>query len=228
MTLDLSDVPEELRAAVEAALTASRGQNLFGLHTQPLVAAIESMPTVAAARVDVHLPGTLAVTITERTPVLVWQIGRRRYLADAGGSLFAELADPPAAGAAALPVVDDRRAASGLLGLGGTLDPVDLDAATRLASLKPADVGSGAVSLMVAVSDENGFVIGTRPNAWSAVFGFYTPSLRKTDLIPGQTQVLKNLLLGREPTVAVVILGDDRDGTYIPKATPSPSASPKP
>jgi cell division septal protein FtsQ len=214
-------------AAVEAALTASRGENLFGLHTEPLVAALESMPTVAAARVDVHLPGTLAVTITERTPVLVWQIAGRRYLADAGGSLFAELADPPPAGAAALPVVDDRRAGSGMLGLGGTLDAVDLDAATRLASLKPADVGSGAVSLTVAVSDENGFVIGTRPDAWTAVFGFYTPSLRTTELIPGQVRLLRSLLDGREGQVQRVVLASATDGTYVAKPTPPASAKPK-
>jgi cell division septal protein FtsQ len=213
-------------AAVEAALTASRGENLFGLQTGPLVAALESMPTVAAARVDVRLPGTLAVTITERAPVLVWQIGRRRYLADGGGALFAELTDPPPDDAASLPVVDDRRAASGLLSLGATLDPVDIDAATRLASLKPADVGSGAVSLAVTVTDENGFVIGTRPNAWSAIFGFYTPSLRTTELIPDQVRLLRSLLAGREAQVQRVVLASATDGTFI--ARPSPSATPKP
>ena len=45
---------------------------------------------------------------------------------------------------AALPVIDDRRAASVGLSVGQRLDPVDLDAATRLASLRPADVGSAA------------------------------------------------------------------------------------
>jgi cell division septal protein FtsQ len=213
-------------AAAEAALTASRGENLFGLQTGPLVAALESMPTVASARVDVHLPGTLAVTITERTPILIWQVGRRRFLADAGGSLFARAPDPLPAGAAALPVVDDRRAASGLLDLGGTLDPVDLDAATRLASLRPADVGSGAVSLAVAVTDENGFVVGTRPEAWSAIFGFYTPSLRTTELIPDQVRLLRSLLAGREARVDRVVLASGTDGTYI--ARPTPSSSPKP
>ena len=213
-------------AAVEAALGGGRGENLFGLSTGPMVAALESMPTVAGARVEVHLPGTLAVTLTEKTPILVWQVGKHRYLADSAGSLFGEVADPAPAGAASLPVVDDRRAAAGLLKLGSTLDPVDLDAATRLASLKPGDVGSGAVSLGVAVTDENGFVVGTRPDTWDAIFGFYTPSLRTTELIPEQVRLLRSLLAGREQTVQRVVLASGTDGTYV--ARPSPSASAKP
>ncbi|MEA2519799.1 MAG: hypothetical protein QOF49_1879, partial [Chloroflexota bacterium] len=49
-----------------------------------------------------------------------------------------------------------------------------------------------------------------------------------TALIPGQVQLLKTLLTGREATVKTVILADDREGTYIPKVTPRPSATPKP
>jgi hypothetical protein len=213
-------------AAVEAALAGARGQNLFRLSTAPLRAALETLSTVASARVDVHLPGTLAVTIDERHPVLVWQVGARRYLADADGSLFAKLPDKPPPEAAALPVIDDRRAASAGLSIGGRLDPVDLDAATRLASLVPADVGSSAVSLAVLVTDENGFVVETRPKGWSAVFGFYTTSLRTTELIPGQVRLLRSLLTGREQLVDRVILASETDGTYTPRATPAGSAKP--
>ncbi len=213
-------------AAVEAALVGGRGTNLFALSTGPLVTALEALPTVSSARVDVNLPGTLVVTIAERTPVLIWQIGTRRYLADASGALFAELPDPAPARAANLPIVDDRRAASGLIKLGARLDPVDLDAATRLASLKPPDVGSGAISLSVTVTDEDGFVIGTRPNRWSAVFGFYTPSLRTTELIPEQVRLLRSLLDGREAQVGRVVLASATDGTYILR--PSPPTTPKP
>ena len=53
-------------AAVEAALADVRGQNLFRLATGPLQAALERLPTVEHARIDVRLPGTLAVTIEER------------------------------------------------------------------------------------------------------------------------------------------------------------------
>jgi len=212
--------------AVEAALVAARGENLFQLSTGPLRAALERLPTVASARVEVRLPGTLAVTIDERLPVLVWQVGNGRYLVDADGTLFAEAPDKPVAGTAALPVVDDRRASSTGLAVGKRLEAVDLDAATRLASLVPDDVGSSAVSLALAVTDENGFVVNSLPGGWSAVFGFYTPSLRTTELIPGQVVLLRSLLIGREQLVERVILASATDGTYVPRA--SPSAPPKP
>ena len=217
-------------AAVEAALADVRGRNLFGLSTGPLEAALETLPTVEDARVDVRLPGTLAVTLEERVPVVIWQVGARRYLADSDGGLFAMLTpgkDPPPA-AAGLPVIDDRRAASAGLSLDRRLDDVDLDAATRLASLVPADVGSSAVSLTVVVTDANGFIVETRPKGWSAVFGFYTPSLRTTELIPEQVRLLRSLLVGREQTVDRVILASGTDGTYTPRAAPKADPSTKP
>jgi cell division protein FtsQ len=211
---------------VEAALVSARGENLFQLSTGPLRTALERLSTVASARVEVRLPGTLAVTIDERQPVLVWQVGKARYLVEASGTLFAKAPDTPPAGTPALPVVDDRRASSSGLAVGQRLDAVDLDAATRLGSLVPDDLGSSAVSLVVAVTDDNGFVVSARPDGWSAVFGFYTPSLRTTELVPGQVQLLRSLLIGREQLVERVILASETDGTYVPRATPS--ATPKP
>ena len=215
-------------AAVEAALADVRGENLFGLSTAPLEATLETLPTVETARVDISLPGTLAVTLEERRPVLIWQVGARRYLADSDGALFALLGADPPAGAAGLPVIDDRRAASAGLSVDRKLDAVDLDAATRLASLVPADVGSSAVSLAVVVTDANGFILETRPKGWSAVFGFYTPSLRTTELIPGQVRLLRSLLDGREQLVERVNLASETDGTYTPRATPSAKPSKAP
>jgi hypothetical protein len=215
-------------AAVEAALARVRGENLFGLSTQPLEADLETLSTVAAAHVHVRLPETLAVTLEERRPVLIWQVGSRRYLADGDGALFTMLGTDPPPGAAGLPVIDDRRAASAGLSVDRRLDDVDLDAATRLASLVPADVGSSAVSLGVSVTDENGFTLEARPAGWSAVFGFYTPSLRTTELIPGQVRLLHSLLEGREDQVGRVILASETDGTYTPRATPRASHSAAP
>jgi hypothetical protein len=212
-------------AAAESAIAAARGQNLFRLSTAPLRAALEQLPTVASASVGVELPGTLQVTLKERVPVLIWRVGARRYLTDEHGSLFGRLGDKPPPQAADLVVIDDRRAASAGLSVGTRLDPQDVDAATRLASLVPADVGSDAKALQVRVTDENGFVIRADPQGWLAIFGFYTPSLRTTDLIPGQVRLLRSLLIGREPLIERVILASDTDGTYVPKPTPKPSSS---
>jgi hypothetical protein len=215
-------------ATVEASFADIRGDNLFRIDTQPLEAQLAQLTTVARARVQVQLPDTLAVTLEEREPILVWKVGERRYLVDVAGALFAMLPDKPPAEAAALPVVDDHRAASAGLSIGRTLESVDLDAATRLASLLPSDVGSAAEGLAVSLTDENGFLVRSRPAGWTAVFGFYTPSLRTPALVPGQVRLLRSLLLGREPQVERVILASDTDGTYIPRATPVPKPSTKP
>jgi hypothetical protein len=210
-------------ATVTERLALATGQNLFDIATEPLEADLREIPAVAAADVSIGLPDRVSVSIVERKPIVVWQVGERRLLVDGNGYLFAELG-PTTTGPAvdSLPVVSDSRAAASTLAVGGTLDPVILDAASRLASLKPGDVGSSAAGLTVAVTDEHGFVVGSGPNGWEAWFGFYILSVRSTDLIPGQVQLLKTLLAGREANVATVILGDDRDGTYIPK----PSAKP--
>jgi hypothetical protein len=105
---------------------------------------------------------------------------------------------------------------------------VTLDAARRLGSLSPADVGSAARSLVLRLDDVDGFTMRTRPAGWAAVFGFYTPTLRTTELVPGQVRLLRSLLAGREATVQRVILADDHSGTYVPLPTPEPTRTPKP
>jgi cell division protein FtsQ len=217
-------------ATVTRQLALANGQNLFDIATEPLEAGLRQLPAVAAADVSIGLPDSVNVTIVERRPIVVWNVGERRLLVDERGLLFAELASdvtpPPIV--ESLPDVTDSRAAASALAIGSTLEPVILDAAFRLASLTPAQVGSGAAALMVRVTDANGFVISTGPKGWDAVFGFYGLSQRTPELIPGQVQLLAKLLAGREPTVKSVILADDRQGTWTLKATPKPSPTPKP
>jgi hypothetical protein len=215
-------------ARVEAVLEEVRGENLFRLSTGPIAAALRELPTVQDARIRITLPRTLTVSLVERVPILLWTVGERRYLADDRGVLLGLLdaAAPPEA--ASLPVVVDLRAASAGLGIGTELDPVDVDAATRLASLTPTQIGSRAGRLTVVVTDDHGFEVRAQPRGWTAIFGFYTASLRRTDIIPGQVRLLTRLLVGRESGVESIILADENDGTYIPRATPAPSATPEP
>jgi hypothetical protein len=215
-------------AAIVAALDDARGANLFGLVTPPYEDRLRDIPTVRSADVSVRLPDTLGVRIRERTPILVWRVGARRYLADAEGELFALLPEDPPPAAAGLPVVEDRRAASAGLSVGSAIGAVDLDAATRLASLVPSDVGSAAEALHVFVDDASGFTVRTRPAGWRAVFGFYTPTLRTPELIPGQVRLLRSLLIGREGQIERIILASETDGTFVPKPTPTPSPTPAP
>jgi hypothetical protein len=215
--------PARLRDTVAVAT----GTNLFALSTDEVAARLRALPAVAAANVEVQLPDKLSVTVREREPILVWAAGPNRFLVDRDGVLFATATDATP-GVARLPAMTDTRAVSATLGVGGRLDGIDLDASTRLGSLRPADVGSAAAGLVVSVTDENGFVVTAAPDGWSAVFGFYTPSLRRPDLIPGQVRLLRSLLAGREATVERVILASDTSGTYIPRPSPSASPTPKP
>jgi cell division septal protein FtsQ len=212
-------------AAIEAAVDVPLGTNLFGVETGPVRAALEALPAIERASAEVALPDALVVRVTEREPILAWRTGEQRHLVDRNGFLFAEVVDGGPVAPSSLPEIDDRRPPSTNLVVGSQLDPVDLAAATQLASLVPADLGSAAARLAVRVTDASGFIVLARPDGWSAVFGFYTPTLRSTEMIPGQVQLLRSLLCGREATVERVILASETDGTYIPRVSASPSAS---
>ena len=135
----------------------------------------------------------------------------------------APTSDPAATsgpGALALPVVFDRRVSDAELGLGGIVDPVNLDAGYRLAGLTPTDVGSSAPGLAVVVDDNYGFTVSSVPAGWVAEFGFYTPTVRKVTVIPGQVRDLRSLLLklGESHVAWVTLVADISDNhvnTYI-------------
>ena len=210
--------------AMHDALALPVGGNVFRLDTAPLVAALRALPGVADATVTVELPdAVVAVHVEERVPILAWQIGTTRYVADRDGVIFATL-DQAAVLPAGIAVIEDQRTdPAPALAIGDRIDAVDLDVATRLGSLTPEQVGSAATRLRVAVTQRDGFVV-IAPSAWTAVFGFYSPATRPTDMIPGQVRLLKSLIIGREGSVARIILASETDGTYVPRATPKPTA----
>jgi hypothetical protein len=214
--------------AVLAAMAVPAGQNVFTLDTTALESRLTALPAIRDATVTVALPDGILVDVAEREALVAWRVGERQFLVDEDGFLFGEVPADAVGGSDALPVIDDRRAASRALGVGATLDGPSLDAAFRLGSLRPSDVGSTGDRLTIRVDDENGFIIRGRPADWSAIFGFYTPTLRPTDIIPGQVRLLKSLIYGREEEVLRVILADERSGTYVPRPTPRPSRSPTP
>ena len=220
-------------STVRRELGLADAANLFRLTTDGMAERLRTLPAVADASIELVLPDTLRVRLLERKPIVVWQVGEQRFLVDADRFIFAT-AEPTAT----LPVIVDRRVprndgldlesreGPGLAGLartpriGDVLDPVDFDAATRLASLRPVDVGSGAAALHVTIDDEHGFSVDTGPTGWTAVFGFYTPTIRRTELIPGQVRLLGGLIAGREATIGTILLADEGHGVYTPKVAP--------
>ncbi len=216
--IDLQGARWTQPADVAALLAITDGTNLVTLRTDDLDARLAALPAVSSAEVRVVLPNTIRVNLVERQPILIWQTSTGRFLVDRTGLAFIRLADgaPIPNG---LPTISDNRASSPLA-VGGSIDPVAFDAATRLGSLKPADLDSAANGLIVTVTDDQGFTLTAVPNLWKATFGFYTTSLRPTTMIPGQVQLLRSLLAGREAQVESVILADTLNGTYTLKAKP--------
>jgi hypothetical protein len=217
---DRYTVADDVRGLVGVA----DGANLFLVSTDVIEARIASLPTIAGVDVEVSLPATIRVELRDREPVMTWRVGARSFLVDGSGMLFAELGDDSTQDASLLPAIVDERIESQPLAVGDTLGPIDVDAATRLGSVRPDQIGSAAQSLHLSVTDEHGFVVRADPDGWTAIFGFYTPSLRTPDLIPGQVNLLKSLIYGREATVAEVVLASATDGTYIARPTPRTTA----
>ena len=79
---------------------------------------------MAAARVDATLPGSVAVTITEKRPAFVWQTSAARLVGAADGMLIAGVAadQPLPEELAALPFVEDARAMARLTTIGDALE----------------------------------------------------------------------------------------------------------
>ncbi len=149
-------------ADVLAALAVPSDQNVFTVRTGDLAGRLALIPSIKGASVTVSLPDEVHVSVDERQALVVWKVGDRRFLVDADGLLFAELGENPPEAVAALPVIDDAQLFSIQLDVGSRLDPVVLDAALRLGSLTPADVGSAARSLTLRVDDANGFTMRTQ------------------------------------------------------------------
>jgi cell division septal protein FtsQ len=211
--------------AIRASVGLEPGTNLVGLTTDPIEARLRTLPSVRDAAVSVGLPDVLRVDVTERRPIVVWAVGDRRFAVDSGGLLFADVTTDPTGLTSEMPIVSDERASAAGLAVASMLDPVDLDAATRLGSLTPSQIGSHAAALRVHVTDAQGFTISSGANGWVAIFGFYGLSQRTPALIPGQVQLLGALLAGREDGVATVILADATEGSYTAKPTPRPKPS---
>lgn len=217
-------------AAIQGRVGLTPGaSNLFLVRADDIAATLRSLPAVTDAQVTVDLPDTLRVHLVERQPILAWVVGAERFVVDRDGVLFAAYPVDQPGPSKALPTVTDERASSAGLAVGSRLDPVDLDAATRLGSLVPADVGSAKKRLLVTVDDTDGFVVQPSPGGPIAVFGFYTPTLRPPDMIPGQVRLMRSLIAGREASVYRVVLASETNGTYVSKAasaSPGPSGAP--
>lgn len=176
-------------------------------------------PTKAPGKATPTKPGAQSSPSASGSPIPTYDASLIPSVAPA------PTADPAATsgpGALGLPVVFDRRASDAGLGLGGIIDPVNLDAGYRLAHLTPTDVGSSAASLSVVLDDDHGFTVSTGEAGWVAEFGFYAPTVRMVTVIPEQVRDLRSLLAkyGEAHVAWVRLVGDvsgNHVNTFIPR-----------
>ena len=86
-------------------------QNIFLIDVATLTTRIDLLPMVASANLEKQWPNQLQVTITERTPVLLWQTKHGTYSVDKYGVVIAPASETT--GADALMTVVDMRTCGG-------------------------------------------------------------------------------------------------------------------
>lgn len=207
-------------AAINAlALSNVGSNNAFLLRTADIRRRLMGLPSIADADVRVALPNRLVVAVTERTPVLRLRQGAATYLVGGDGVVLDVTAlDTPQI--LRLPLIDDQRVELGIpIEVGKQLDPTEATAMLQIGALTPALVGSTAQQFAFIVDDSDGFIVSAGPDAWRAVFGFYTPTLRPPSEIAQQVQCLRSLLASGESAIDTIYLApqDDRCGTYLPR-----------
>ncbi|MEX2237523.1 MAG: FtsQ-type POTRA domain-containing protein [Dehalococcoidia bacterium] len=117
-----------LNALVIAELAEAEGQNIFTLRLHEVERKLERNPYVRSATAKRVWPNGLQITIDERVPVGVWQVGEQRYLVDGEGFVLAVLLGEPPPGTAPILALDTTIPAPGEL--------VDSDALSLITDLQ--------------------------------------------------------------------------------------------
>jgi cell division septal protein FtsQ len=127
---------------------------------------VRALPAVRDARVEIRIPDRALVVLSERVATLRWVASGVEWFVDADGVLFSSI-DPR--GAPENRVTDERSPRQA----GDRLDPVLVDAASKLARLGPQDLRPDATSPRVVLSSGvNGLVLRVGAGAgWEIRFG---------------------------------------------------------
>jgi cell division protein FtsQ len=75
---------------VAGVVNLDSSDNLLLMRTDEVAAAVRKLPWIKSVSVDRKLPGTVKVTVTERSPAMVVALGEQRYLIDRRGRVLSE------------------------------------------------------------------------------------------------------------------------------------------
>jgi cell division protein FtsQ len=73
---------------VAGVVNLDSSDNLLLLRTDEVAVAVRKLPWIKSVSVDRKLPGTVKVTVTERSPAMVVALGEQRYLIDRRGRVL--------------------------------------------------------------------------------------------------------------------------------------------
>ncbi len=110
---------------------ALEGKRYLSLDTGEAAARVRSLARVKDVKVARGFPHTASITVTERVPIGIWQIGATSYLVDGDGQVI-DTTD----GGAELPVVDATRAGADVQ-IGDHVDADALRVAKKVAESSP-------------------------------------------------------------------------------------------
>jgi hypothetical protein len=195
-------------AELDAVLDGYVSRPLLAVDSDELANRLESLPAVAEARVSARLPGTLRVEIVEKQPAATWLTPAARLVLAADATVIASLPRGEELGGdlAALPSVEDVRAASRQLTVGDRLPPEELAAAQRLLALDPRELGTRNRGFGVLVNEEYGFLLIAEQPEWRAAMGFYQAA-------PGETEAAAVARLEAQVTALRTLFAERGEGS---------------
>jgi len=151
---------------VDAVVTASElvEAQSFTASAARARARLVKLPAVRDARVEIRIPGSARVILTERVAIARWISGGTELFVDAEGVLFSSL-DPRSA--PEIRVTDEQKPRQP----GDRLDPALVDAATKLARLGPAELRPDATSPRVVLAAGATGLVMRVAAGWEIRFG---------------------------------------------------------
>jgi cell division protein FtsQ len=155
-TVRVAGVHTLTAAQIQAAAQVPDGRPLVRLDSGAIVRRVEALPTVESARVRTSLPGTVTITVVERTAVGYLDAGARYELVDRFGVQFRSVGARPASLPLFAVPADTRAtaAARAVAGVAAALGPTLLRRVASIQALDPA-------AIVLQLSDQRVVLWGT-------------------------------------------------------------------
>lgn len=151
----------QLSPGAVAAASGLQGQSILTADTRAAMAAITALPKVKLAKLEAKPPQEVVITLEERRPWALWQIGSVRYVIDQDGAVLDE--PPPQE---FLPLIVDK--GSQPLAPGERVEAEAVRLAQRLIQLLPKEMGTKGVAFEYI---KGGGLVAVIDGGWRARFG---------------------------------------------------------